>query len=109
MVSTLLGVESSMEVERRELVCGTCGYGVVVRHEPPECPMCRGSQWVPRRRGSFVPGRGFALAPQPSAAGLRDSGSTVGRLGVDGGGPQASRARPLAAPRRVVALRQPVP
>lgn len=29
----------------RELWCGRCGYGVVVRREPPECPMCRGSSW----------------------------------------------------------------
>jgi hypothetical protein len=32
----------------RELWCGGCGYGVVVRREPPECPMCRGSCWHER-------------------------------------------------------------
>lgn len=28
-----------------ELVCGECGYGVIVRRTPPECPMCRGQAW----------------------------------------------------------------
>lgn len=29
----------------RELWCAGCGYGVVVRREPPECPMCREANW----------------------------------------------------------------
>jgi hypothetical protein len=29
----------------RELFCGACGYGIVVRREPPDCPMCRASEW----------------------------------------------------------------
>jgi rubrerythrin len=29
----------------RELFCGECGYGIVVRREPPECPMCRSNEW----------------------------------------------------------------
>jgi rubrerythrin len=29
----------------RELFCRRCGYGVVVRREPPDCPMCRSSAW----------------------------------------------------------------
>jgi rubrerythrin len=29
----------------RELLCGRCGYGVVVRREPPACPMCRETSW----------------------------------------------------------------
>lgn len=32
----------------RELWCGGCGYGVVVRREPPECPMCRNADWRER-------------------------------------------------------------
>lgn len=34
----------------RELWCGRCGYGVVVRREPPECPMCREANWRERPR-----------------------------------------------------------
>jgi len=34
----------------RELVCGSCGYGVIVRTEPPRCPMCREADWRPIRR-----------------------------------------------------------
>ncbi len=33
----------SLASERRELLCGDCGYGALVREEPPESPMCRGS------------------------------------------------------------------
>lgn len=29
----------------RELWCAGCGYGVVVRREPPACPMCRRTSW----------------------------------------------------------------
>ena len=29
----------------RELWCAGCGYGVVVRREPPECPICREANW----------------------------------------------------------------
>ena len=36
----------------RELWCGSCGYGVVVRREPPDCPMCRESSW--RERPTFA-------------------------------------------------------
>jgi hypothetical protein len=36
----------------RELWCGCCGYGVVVRRDPPDCPMCRGSTW--RARPKFA-------------------------------------------------------
>jgi hypothetical protein len=31
-----------------QLFCRDCGYGVVVRGSPPECPMCRGSAWRER-------------------------------------------------------------
>ncbi|HZT91463.1 MAG TPA: hypothetical protein VFA05_05430 [Gaiellaceae bacterium] len=29
----------------RELFCSGCGYGIVARSDPPECPMCRGWAW----------------------------------------------------------------
>jgi hypothetical protein len=29
----------------RELFCRECGYGIVVRDDPPECPMCRSNGW----------------------------------------------------------------
>jgi predicted Zn-ribbon and HTH transcriptional regulator len=32
-------------VERRELCCRECGYGVVVVAAPAWCPMCRGGAW----------------------------------------------------------------
>jgi rubrerythrin len=32
----------------RELWCKGCGYGIVVRREPPVCPMCRGTSWRER-------------------------------------------------------------
>jgi rubrerythrin len=32
----------------RELWCEGCGYGVVLRREPPECPMCRQTSWRAR-------------------------------------------------------------
>ena len=34
----------------RELWCARCGYGVVVRREPPECPLCRETYWRERPR-----------------------------------------------------------
>ena len=36
----------------RELWCGGCGYGVVVRCEPPACPMCREANWRERPRAA---------------------------------------------------------
>ncbi len=38
--------------EVRELFCGECGYGIVVRREPPACPMCRASEWRERPRAA---------------------------------------------------------
>ena len=35
----------------RELFCSECGYGIVVRRDPPDCPMCRVSEW--RERPGF--------------------------------------------------------
>lgn len=34
--------------EAHELFCRECGYGVVVRREPPDCPMCRSNDWSSR-------------------------------------------------------------
>jgi rubrerythrin len=39
-------------VETRELYCGDCGYGIVIRRDPPPCPMCRATVW--RERPTFV-------------------------------------------------------
>ena len=38
----------SVQQPVRELWCGGCGYGVVVRRDPPECPMCRQTSWLER-------------------------------------------------------------
>jgi hypothetical protein len=40
--------EKSTPLGAGELFCGECGYGIAVRREPPECPMCRGSSWGAR-------------------------------------------------------------
>ena len=31
-----------------EYRCAECGYGIVVRRDPPECPMCRSTAWTNR-------------------------------------------------------------
>lgn len=31
-----------------EFFCSECGYGIVVRREPPTCPMCRSDAWSDR-------------------------------------------------------------
>lgn len=38
----------------RELWCRECGYGVVVRGDPPACPMCRASRWREQPRLSHA-------------------------------------------------------
>ena len=35
-------------VDVRQLFCADCGYGIVIRREPPDCPMCRGNSWSER-------------------------------------------------------------
>ena len=35
-----------------ELWCEGCGYGVVIRREPPTCPMCRETSWRERPRSA---------------------------------------------------------
>jgi rubrerythrin len=32
----------------RELWCEGCGYGVIIRRDPPQCPMCRQMSWRER-------------------------------------------------------------
>jgi rubrerythrin len=44
----------SLLPERREIFCADCGYGAVVREEPPACPMCRGSSWAERGRTTLA-------------------------------------------------------
>ena len=41
-------------LERRELTCGGCGYGALVRDEPPACPMCHASIWLERDADTFA-------------------------------------------------------
>jgi rubrerythrin len=35
-------------VDVRELFCAVCGYGIVIRRDPPDCPMCRARAWRTR-------------------------------------------------------------
>jgi len=37
-------------LDRVELQCRVCGYGAVVRGDPPDCPMCHARDWGPPRR-----------------------------------------------------------
>ena len=37
-----------LQVPTLELVCGECGYGIVVRRDQPDCPMCRAHEWQER-------------------------------------------------------------
>ena len=30
------------------LFCAQCGYGIVIRRDPPKCPMCRSTEWSAR-------------------------------------------------------------
>jgi len=39
---------SPLQLSARELFCGGCGYGVVIRRDPPECPICRQTSWRER-------------------------------------------------------------
>jgi rubrerythrin len=48
MSATELENRKSVQQPVRELWCGACGYGVVVRRDPPECPMCRQTSWLER-------------------------------------------------------------
>jgi rubrerythrin len=46
----------------RDLVCPTCGYGVVRDRRPDRCPMCGGEKWeFTSRRPS---GHGHARGPR---------------------------------------------
>jgi rubrerythrin len=38
-----------------EFRCAECGYGVIVRSELPQCPMCRGLVWEGPADSSFAP------------------------------------------------------
>ncbi len=35
------------------LICSNCGYGITIRREPPDCPMCQTSSWEPGRWRPF--------------------------------------------------------
>jgi rubrerythrin len=38
-----------------EFRCAECGYGVIVRRELPECPMCHGLAWEWPADSPFAP------------------------------------------------------
>jgi len=42
----------SARIGRRDLRCGSCGYGIVAAELPLDgCPMCHGTEWLdPARR-----------------------------------------------------------
>jgi hypothetical protein len=48
---------------RFDLLCATCGYGVVVRIAPERCPMCGGSTWAHPAR-TAPPRLGFEDTPE---------------------------------------------
>jgi rubrerythrin len=43
--STLEKTDREFFDDARELFCRECGYGVVVCHDPPDCPMCQSKAW----------------------------------------------------------------
>ena len=45
-------VVASGQQAKGDHVCADCGYGVAALRTLPECPMCRGTSWLPQ------PGRG---------------------------------------------------
>jgi rubrerythrin len=48
MSVTELENQETLRQPVRELWCEGCGYGVVVRRDPPTCPMCRQTSWCER-------------------------------------------------------------
>ncbi len=48
MSTTELQNRETLQQSVRELWCVGCGYGVVIRREPPECPICRQTSWRER-------------------------------------------------------------
>lgn len=48
MSATELETHESPQQSLREFGCESCGYGVVIRRDPPECPMCRQTSWLER-------------------------------------------------------------
>jgi rubrerythrin len=48
MSATELENRQTLQLSVRELWCEGCGYGVVIRRDPPECPICRKTSWRER-------------------------------------------------------------
>jgi len=48
MSTTLDKTDRDFFDDVHELFCRDCGYGIVIRREPPECPMCRAYNWSRR-------------------------------------------------------------
>lgn len=42
----------ALAVRASEYRCGDCGYGAMLRHTLPACPMCGGVRW---EQGAFGP------------------------------------------------------
>jgi rubrerythrin len=53
MSATEMENRETLQLSVRELWCGGCGYGVVIRRDPPECPICRQTSW--RERPPLTP------------------------------------------------------
>ena len=48
MGASVLENRERLEPSVRELWCRCCGYGVVIRRDPPQCPVCRQTSWCER-------------------------------------------------------------
>jgi rubrerythrin len=48
MSATELQNQEMFQASVRELWCAGCGYGVVIRRDPPPCPICRETSWRER-------------------------------------------------------------
>ena len=48
MSATEMEDRERLQLSVRELWCQGCGYGVVIRRDPPECPICRQTSWQER-------------------------------------------------------------
>jgi rubrerythrin len=48
MSATEMQNRETPRLSARELSCGGCGYGVVIRRDPPACPICWQTNWRER-------------------------------------------------------------
>lgn len=52
LVEAALDEELTAAVRASEYRCADCGYGAILRHTRPTCPMCGGVRW---EEGAFGP------------------------------------------------------